>query len=304
MVNLKNFKISIKKNLGISIPFFEDVFQHIIISNQNFSRSKFLFKCAEIFRTPDQKIIDIGTTLEFLYTATSLHRNIDEFDNSRRMYKYVNELLGSEASVLIGDYLLSKSFKILTHLGNLDILESVSLATKNISRGQVMEISETILLASPRFWYKVIRYKIAGLYGAGAQCAAHWAKASCETASNLFAFGEHFGIAAQIKEDIAELGDKKIIQKKLKNKELWCPISFLVHDCLMEKDRTEILKKFKKDFDIKEMSEEIYFLLKKYELEKKLRFEADMELNKAKFFLEKLEIDTKKVRSLTKFVNI
>ena len=127
---MENFKNVIKKNLGISIPFLEEIIEYIMISSQNFSRSSFLYQCAGLFRKPDDKILDIGTTLEFLYTATSLHMNINEFDYSRRKQKFVQSILGSEASILIGDYLLSISFKILTHLKNLDILECISLATK------------------------------------------------------------------------------------------------------------------------------------------------------------------------------
>ena len=78
---MENLKNAIKNNLGISIPFLDEVVDHIMIYNQNFSRSSFLFQCAEIFKTPDKKIVDIGTTLEFLYTATSLHKNINEFNN-------------------------------------------------------------------------------------------------------------------------------------------------------------------------------------------------------------------------------
>ena len=301
---MENIKNAIKKNLSKSIPFLEEIAQHIMMDNQNFSRSSFLFECAKIFREPDEKITDIGTTLEFLYTATSLHRHINDFDSSRRQLKYVESILGSEASVLIGDYLLSKSFRILTKLGDLEILECVSSVTKNISRAQVMEISRPTLLVTPRYWYKVIRNKNAGLFGAGAQSSAHWANAPHSTALKLFSFGEHYGMAAQIKKDIDNMWDKKIIYQKLKERELWSPICYLLHDCLKSDGQIEILKKLKNNFDIKEMSEEFFTLFKKFELEKKLRFEAKLELKKAKFILDKMEVDTTKIIPLTMFSNL
>ncbi len=303
-VNLKNIKDAIKKNLSNSIPFLEDIAQHIMIANQNFSRSSFLFECAKNFSNPDEKITDIGITLEFLYTATSLHRHINDLDSSRRKMKYAESILGSEASVLIGDYLLSKSFRILTKLGDLEILECVSSVTKNISRAQVMEISKPTLLVTPKYWHKVIKNKIAGLYGAGAQSAAHWAKVSNSTALKLFTFGEHYGIAAQIKKDIDNLWNKKIIYQKLNEKELWSPICYLLHDCIKNDARIEIVKKLKKNFDIKETSEEFFALFKKFELEKKLTHEAILELNKARSVLEKMEIDTTKIVPLTIFSNL
>jgi len=288
----------------MSIPFLEDITQHILASNQNFSRSSFLIKCAEIFRDPDQKIIDVGTTLEFLHSASLLHRHINEFENARRHQMIVKRIFGSEASILLGDYLLSISFKILTRLGNLDVLECVSLATKNISHGQVLEISEPTILATPKHWYKVIRYKIAGLFGAGAQCAAYWGNASKETASKLFSFGEHFGIAFQLKKDLDSLFDRKNIQQKLKNKELWSPLCFLIHDCMNKRESIEILEKLKHEFDDKEMAEEIYYQFKYYDLKKKLRIVASSELKLAESFLSKLEIDTTNIEPLTKYSNI
>ncbi len=301
---MEKIKNALKKNLGKSIPFLGEIFDQIFFANHHFSRSLFIIQCAKLFREPDHKIIDVGTTLEFLHTASTLHRHLDEFENSRLHKRYVKNILGSEASVLIGDYLLSISFKVLTRLGNLDILECVSLATKNISRGQVLEISKPNYLANPKYFYKVIRLKIAGLYGAGAQSAAYWGEASHETASKLFSFGEHYGIAFQLKKDLETIFDKKIILQKLKNKELWSPLCFLMHDCLNENESIEILDKLKKNFDDKKLSEEICFQFKKYELNKKLQIEARRELRKAESFLNNLEMDTTNIEPLTVYSNI
>ena len=57
----------------MSIPFLEDITQHILASNQNLSRSSFLIQCAEIFRDPDQKIIDVGTTFQFFQHIQKIH---------------------------------------------------------------------------------------------------------------------------------------------------------------------------------------------------------------------------------------
>ena len=186
----------------------------------------------------------------------------------------------------------------------MDVLNCISLATKNISRGQVLEISEPTILANPKHWHKVIRYKIAGLYGAGAQCAAFLGNASQETASKLFSFGEHYGIAFQLKKDSDTILDKKIIEQKLKDKELWSPLCFLIHDCMSERESIEILEKLRNEFDNKDMSNEIFKKFKKYELKKKLKTEAIRELREAEFFLKNLEIDTTKIQPLTLYSNI
>ena len=307
MKNTKDWekiKNALTKNLGTSIPFLEDIIDHIIFTNNNFSRSSFLIQCAGLFRISDQKILDVCTTLEFLHTASTLHRNLNEFESARRNQLYVKNILGTEASVLLGDYLLSISFKILTRLGNLDVLECVSLATKNISRGQVLEINDQTYLESPKHWYKVIRNKIAGLYGAGAKSAAYLGNASRETASKLFSFGEHFGIATQLKKDLDTIHDKKIIQQKLKNQVLWSPLCFLIHDCMRDSERIKILEKLIIPSDKKDISEEIINQFEKFEMSEILKTEARKELRKAAFFVNKLEIDTSKIHPLTIYSNI
>ena len=79
---------------------------------------------------------------------------------------------------------------------------------------------------------------------------------------------------------------------------------FLIHDCMNKSERVEILDKLKNDFDIKDMSEEIFYKFKKYELAKKLQTESRSELRKAESFLKNLEIDTTYIRNLTIYSNL
>ena len=302
--SLQRIQNALEKNLGKSLPFLSEIVEHIKNSNQNSTRSLVLLQCASLFRDPDEVIFDIGTTLEFLNTATALHRNINTPENARREQRHVEKIWGSEAGVLLGDYLLSISFKILTRLGNLKILECISLATKNISHGQVLEISEPALLATPKHWYTVTKTKIAGLYGAGAKSAAYWGKSSHETASKLFSFGEHIGIAIQLKNDLDAMDDYKVIQQRLKDQELWSPLCFLIHDCMEKAEKVEIIEKFKGNFDCKEMTIDIVNLCKEYELSKKIKEEIKRELKKAKECIKNLQIDTKPIQPFTMFSNI
>ena len=154
-------------------------------------------------------------SLEFLNTASTLHQHIKTPENSRRLHKHNKNIWGNEVSVLLGDYLLSISFQILTRLGNLDVLECISLATQNISHGQVLEISKPPHSATIKHWRRVILGKFAGLFGAGAQSAAYWGGADNLTASRLFSFGEHVGMAVKLKNDLNELGKKKIVKQKI-----------------------------------------------------------------------------------------
>ena len=299
--NLERIQNAIKNNLGVSLPFLADIAHHIITPHNNSTRSLLLLQSAKLFKKPDEAVIDIASTLEFLHTASALHRHIKEPENARRHQQHVQKIWGSEASVLLGDYLLSISFQILTRIGNLDVLECVSLATQNISRGQVLEISEPTLTATPKHWKKVTRDKIAGLFGAGAKSAAYWANASQVTASTLFAFGESVGMAAQLKTELAVIDDEKLFLQTLKNQELWAPLCFLLHECLTESELCEMSEKLSEDFELEKMTRELRALFEQHNLREKLKTEAMRELEKAAKCLEQLEMDSAPLQPLTSY---
>ena len=246
---LKQVQNAVRNNIGASLPFSSEIANHIMVSDKIPTRALVLLKSASLFDKPDQAVFDIGSTLELLNTASTLHQHIKTPENSRRLHKHNKNIWGNEVSVLLGDYLLSISFQILTRLGNLDVLECISLATQNISHGQVLEISEPPHSATIKHWRRVIRGKFAGLFGAGAQSAAYWGGADNLTASILFSFGEHVGMAVKLKTDLNELGQKKIVKQKIKNYELWSPICFLLHECLPDNQRLEISKKIQNEAD-------------------------------------------------------
>ena len=298
---LKQVQNAVRKNIGVSLPFSSEIANHIMASDKIPTRALVLLKSASLFDKPDQAVFDIGSTLELLNAASTLHQHIKTTDNARRLQKHFKNIWGNEVSVLLGDYLLSISFKILTRLGNLDVLECISLATQNISHGQVLEISEPPHSATKKHWRRVISGKFAGLFGAGAQSAAYWGDADNLTASILFSFGEHIGIAVQLKTDLNELGHKNIVKQKIKNKELWSPICFLLNDCMTKNQRLEISKKMQNEFEDDENINEILNLFDEHDLTDIIKSEAENELKMAKGCLLNLEIDTSALLHLTQF---
>ena len=298
---LKQVQNAIKKNIGVSLPFSSEISDHIMASYKMPTRALVLLKSASLFDKPDQAVFDIGSTLELLNTASNLHQYIKTTENSRRLKKRNKNMWGNEVSVLLGDYLLSISFQILTRLGNLDILESISLATQNISYGQVLEISEPIHSATIKHWRRVISGKFAGLFGAGAQSAAYWGGADNLTASILFSFGEHIGMAVQLKTDLNDLGNKNLVKQKIKNNELWSPICFLLHECIPKNQSLKLLKELQNEFKDPETVNEILNLIKQHDLTDMIKSKAENELKMAKECLLSLKIDFRPLLHLTQF---
>ena len=298
---LNQVKNAVRNNIGVSLPFSSKIANHIVVSDNIPTRSLVLLKSASLFDKPDQIIFDIGSALELLNTASTLHQHIKTTENARRLQKHYKNIWGNEVSVLLGDYLLSISFQILTRLGNLDVLECVSLATQNISHGQVLEISEPYYSSTIKHWRRVIRGKFAGLFGAGSQSAAYWGKADNLTASTLFSYGEHVGMAVQLKTHLNELGNKNLIKQKIIKHEMWSPICFLLHECIPKNQSLKILKELQNEFKDPETVNEILNLIKQHDLTDMIKSKAENELKMAKECLLSLKIDFRPLLHLTQF---
>jgi octaprenyl-diphosphate synthase len=177
-----------------------------------------------------QDLHTVAAVLEYLNVAALLHRNLEIAENARRQQHEVQQLWGSEASVLLGDYLLSISFQTLTRLGNLDILETVALLTKNIARGQILEISGDLWSLTPQQWEPMIRQKRASLFASGAKCGAIWSGANSALQTTLYDYGLNLGVAVQAEEDWQTGRDPEALSTALGAGRPLLPICLLLHE--------------------------------------------------------------------------
>jgi octaprenyl-diphosphate synthase len=177
-----------------------------------------------------QNLHTVAAVLEYLNVAALLHRNLEIAENSRRQQHEVQQLWGSEASVLLGDYLLSISFQTLTRLGNLDVLDAVALLTKDIARGQILEISGDLWSVTPQQWEPMIRQKRAGLFATGAKCGAIWAGADARQQATLYDYGLNLGVAVQAGEDCRNTSALETLCAALSEGRPLLPICLLLHE--------------------------------------------------------------------------
>ena len=115
---------TILERLGDSLPFVPQIAEHLLEEKKKQLRSRMTVRCAELFKPADNRIFDLAGILEFLHASSLLHRQVRKPGETRRQLKPIQGIWGNEASVLLGDYLLSISFEILPGTGNLEILET------------------------------------------------------------------------------------------------------------------------------------------------------------------------------------
>ena len=145
---------------------------------------------------------DIAAIVEFIHTATLLHDDVVDESEQRRDRNTANAVWGNAASVLVGDFLYSRSFEMMVNVGRMEVMDVLSHATNRIAEGEVLQLLNCHDPDTTEDAYlEVIKRKTATLFEAGTRLAGIIAGASAAEQQALADYGLHLGIAFQIIDD-------------------------------------------------------------------------------------------------------
>ncbi len=147
----------------------------------------------------------MAAIVEFIHTATLLHDDVVDESDMRRGHETANAVWGNEASVLVGDFLYSRSFELMVELERMRVMEIFAHTTNLIAAGEVMQLmnvndAET----TEERYFQVIERKTAKLFEAACQLGAVTSDASPEDEAALAKYGLHLGNAFQIVDDVLD----------------------------------------------------------------------------------------------------
>ena len=216
--------------------------------------------------------IYMSAALEFIHAATLLHDDVIDKGTIRRGQKSINEIWNNKFSVLLGDFMFSKSFQLMTQGKSLKAMEHLSEVSSKISEGEFLQLSNenNVNLKSTEY-IKIISLKTAELFGAALKIPAVLTEKNNKEIDNLYKLGINFGIIFQIIDDTLDyFGDKKTgkqIGKDFIEGKVTLPIILLLKKISKNniKNLKEIFTKSirnQKDFNF------IFSQLKKYEIKK------------------------------------
>jgi len=165
------------------------------------------------------KVLDTSVAIELIHTATLLHDDVIDQSATRRGKASVNYRWSNLVSVLMGDYLLAKAFKILVNTRISPLLSAISKATERISTGELLQTQEQgNYNLSEDLYLKIISNKTASLFSVSCKSGAIIRDADERTQNIYQKFGEGLGISFQIIDDLLDLvGDKEKTGKELGN---------------------------------------------------------------------------------------
>ena len=223
-------------HLATETPLIQRVAKYVISSGGKRIRPTLLIVSSKICGYKGDGHIPLAAVIEFIHTATLLHDDVVDNAPLRRGKSSANTVFGNEASVLVGDYLFAKSFKILSSLGNIDVIKAYSIATTLMAEGEVKELVKTADIKTTEDDYlDIIIKKTAVLFACASQIGAIVSLKNDEYGQNLYDYGLNIGIAFQLMDDALDYTSNeefgKFIGNDLKEGKLTLPLIHTMERC-------------------------------------------------------------------------
>jgi octaprenyl-diphosphate synthase len=224
-----------------------------------------------------------ASVIELIHTATLVHDDVVDDSNRRRGFFSINALWKNKIAVLVGDYLLSKGLLLSIDNGDFDLLRIISVAVREMSEGELLQIEKARRLdIDESVYYEIIRQKTATLIAA---CCALGAKSVSDDETQVETmrkFGELIGMAFQIKDDLFDYSDDSIGKPTgidIKEQKMTLPLIYALNNCT-PKEKSWCINSIKNhNKDKKRVKEVIQFVKDKnglsYAEEKMVQFQQE-----------------------------
>ena len=183
------------------VPLITDITHHIVKSGGKRLRPVLTIACARLLGYDGERHIGLAAAVELIHTATLLHDDVVDESTMRRGEETANAIWSNQASVLVGDFLLSRAFQLMVADGSLEVLRLLSDASAIISQGEVKQLMATGDVTTSRETYlDIIASKTAVLFSAACEIAPIIADQP-DHRPLLRAFGTALGMAFQLVDD-------------------------------------------------------------------------------------------------------
>ena len=193
--------------LSSDVVLINQVGHYIINSGGKRLRPMIVLLAARALGYTGSRHIDLAAIVEFIHTATLLHDDVVDDSDQRRNRDTANAVWGNAASVLVGDFLYSRSFEMMVAVDAMRVMEVLSHATNRIAEGEVLQLLNCNDPDTDESRYReVILRKTATLFEAGARLGAIVSNADAQTEAALAAYGLHLGMAFQMIDDALDYG--------------------------------------------------------------------------------------------------
>jgi len=289
--DLESVNSVIRKSLSSDIPIINQISSHIISSGGKRMRPILHLLISGMSGEINEVNHKIAAIIEFIHTATLLHDDVVDQSEKRRNIKTANALFGNAASVLVGDFIYSRSFQMMVGIDNMKIMEILSDTTNAISEGEVLQLLNSHNPdISEQQYFKVIQFKTAKLFEACGSLAGISNNNNSEEINLYSKLGLHFGVIFQLTDDILDYSGNatqigKNIGDDLSEGKITLPLIYAMKDS--SKQQRTLIKDAIKVGDISKLPDIINIITETKSISK-VQIESEKQLESIKLILNKM----------------
>ncbi len=236
-LEMELFEKKFYESMSSQIALLNRITYYIVNRKGKQMRPMFVFLTAKMLAngSVNERTYRGASVIELIHTATLVHDDVVDDSNRRRGFFSINALWKNKIAVLVGDYLLSKGLLLSIDNGDFDLLKIISVAVREMSEGELLQIEKARRLdITEAIYYEIIRKKTATLI---ASCCALGAKSVIEDefqVENMRKFGELIGMAFQIKDDLFDYSEEAIGKPTgidIKEQKMTLPLIHVLNNC-------------------------------------------------------------------------
>ncbi|MFQ6313684.1 polyprenyl synthetase family protein [Lysobacter capsici] len=207
----------IRRRLASDVVLINQVAEYIVGAGGKRLRPMLLLLAAGALNHRGPDAHQLAAVVEFIHTATLLHDDVVDESDLRRGRKTANAVWGNAASVLVGDFLYSRSFQLMVELDRLEVMKILADTTNAIAEGEVLQLLHVRNPDTDEAAYlRVIERKTAVLFAAATRLGAVLAGADARVQQRLHDYGMALGYAFQIADDVLDYAsDAQTLGKNL-----------------------------------------------------------------------------------------
>ena len=231
------FESRFKEAMVSKVPLLNRITHYIVRRKGKQMRPMFVFLVAKMVSDGDfnERTYRGASIIELIHTATLVHDDVVDDSNRRRGFFSLNALWKNKIAVLVGDFLLSKGLLLSIDNDDFDILKLISIAVREMSEGELLQIEKARKLdITEEIYLDIIRQKTATLIAACCGIGATSVGSEKEEVERMRKFGELIGMAFQIKDDLFDYSEQKIGKPTgidIKEQKMTLPLIYSLNNC-------------------------------------------------------------------------
>ena len=291
--DLARVEKSINQNYKSDVPLIPGISSYLMNCGGKRIRPMLILLSSKLCgREADDTVIKHGCVVEYIHAATLLHDDVVDETTVRRGKETVNAKWGSDASILVGDFLISRAILILAQDCERKIIQAVTEATKILVEGGIHEYTEARnVKVSEKHILDIIHRKTASMISVSVRLGGLLANATEQQETAIISFGDDFGMAFQLMDDALDYdADEAVLGKPPGTDFKEGHVTLPLHHLYNKADRS-----LKKEIESFEKNENITEKDLKYILEQMHKHKSiDYTLDLARFYIDRAKSHLRK----------